>query len=289
MRELAMGRTAGERGVAIAAWSGTALVVASFALLVGDLLLRGGSRLRWSFLVEAPLDAGRAGGIAPILVSTLLLIVVALVVATPLALLCALFLDWSSGLRSNTAARFTGLVRAGLDILGGVPSIVFGLFGNALFCRLFGFGYSLLAGGLTLACMALPLMVRALDDGLRAVAPAQRAAAAALGLSRATIVTHVLLPAALPALVAGCVLGLARALAETAALVFTSGYVDRMPGSLFDSGRSLSVHVYDLAMDVAGGDASACAAALLLLLLVLAIHLAARFLLSVASRRRRRA
>ncbi len=271
-----------ERLVAAAAWSGAGLVVALFGLLVGDLVRRGGAHLSWHFLVDLPSDAGRAGGIAPILVSTLLLVVIALAVAAPLALLCALFLDGAE----RSTPRAVAAVRASLDVLGGVPSIVFGLFGNALFCRALGLGFSLLAGGLTLACMVLPLMLRAADEGLRAVAFEQRQAAAAAGLSRATTVLYVLLPAAAPALIAGTVLGVARALAETAALVLTSGYVDRMPSSLLDSGRALSVHVYDLAMNVAGGDANACASALLLLLLVLAINLAARMGIALLGRTR---
>jgi phosphate transport system permease protein len=133
-------------------------------------------------------------------------------------------------------------------------------------------GFSILSGGLTLACMILPILIRTAEQGLRMVPDEWRLGAAALGVSRASALRQVLIPAAAPALTAGLVLGIGRAMAETAALVFTSGYVDRMPSSLLDSGRALSVHIYDLAMNVAGGDRNAYASALILIMLLIAIN-----------------
>jgi phosphate transport system permease protein len=202
------------------------------------------------------------------IVSTLLILLVAMTasvaVGGPAALLLAEF--------SDAESRFGRWVRRSLDILAGMPSIVFGLFGNALFCKLLGLRFSILAGGLTLACMVLPLFIRLTEEGLRAVPHGYRQAAASLALSRTTTITRILLPAALPSLAVGLVLGIGRALAETAALIFTSGYVDRMPESVFESGRSLSVHIYDLSMNVSGGDDSACASALVLILVLLALN-----------------
>ena len=148
---------------------------------------------------------------------------------------------------------FGRLVRRSLDVLAGVPSIVFGLFGNAFFCKTLHLGFSILSGGLTLACMVLPILIRATEEGFRSVPADLRPGAAALGLSRTSTLFRLLLPAAVPGLTVGLVLGIGRALAETAALIFTSGYVDRMPSSLTDSGRALSIHIYDLSMNVAGG------------------------------------
>jgi phosphate transport system permease protein len=164
-------------------------------------------------------------------------------------------------------------------VLAGVPSIVFGLFGNAFFCIYLGLGFSILSGGLTLACMVLPILIRTAEEGLHSAPHDYRLAAAALGMSRSATLVHLLLPAAAPALVAGLMLGIGRAGAETAALIFTSGYVDRMPDSLFDSGRALSVHIYDLSMNVAGGDASAYASALVLIILLLIINSMAKGLI----------
>lgn len=157
-------------------------------------------------------------------------------------------------------------------MLAGVPSIVFGLFGNAFFCRVLGLGFSILSGGLTLACMVLPLLIRATEEGFRSVPREYRTGAAALGLSRTRTLFSLLLPAAAPGLLVGLVLGIGRAVAETAALIFTSGYVDRWPESLLDSGRSLSIHIFDLSMNVPGGDANAYASALVLMGILLALN-----------------
>lgn len=199
---------------------------------------------------------------------TALILLVAIITAAPLGLATAVLL--SEFTRHDSV--FGRLVRRSLDVLAGVPSIVFGLFGNAFFCIYLGLGFSILSGGLTLACMVLPILIRTAEEGLQAAPNDYRLAAAALGMSRSAALVHLLLPAAMPALVAGLLLGIGRAGAETAALIFTSGYVDRMPDSLFDSGRALSVHIYDLSMNVAGGDANAYTSALVLIILLLIIN-----------------
>jgi len=249
-------------------WLTAALVSGVFVWLLSDILIHGLPQLSWSFLAEAPENAGRSGGIGPIIVSTVLILGVAMVTAVPLGLATAVLL--SEFTRHDSI--FGSLVRRSLDVLAGVPSIVFGLFGNAFFCIYLGLGFSILSGGLTLACMVLPILIRTAEEGLQATPNDYRLAAAGLGMSRSATLVHLLLPSAAPALVAGLMLGIGRAIAETAALIFTSGYVDRMPDSLFDSGRALSVHIYDLSMNVAGGDANAYSSALVLILLLLIIN-----------------
>ncbi|MEM7305126.1 MAG: phosphate ABC transporter permease PstA [Planctomycetota bacterium] len=266
MRELRL--PAGERVATTLMWAAAAFVAGSLLWILGDMIVRGLGGLSPAFLTSAPADAGRAGGIGPILVSTLAILAVCIGVAAPLGLATAVFLsELAVGRRG-----FGDLVRRSLDALAAVPSIVFGLFGNALFCHVLGLGFSILSGGLTLACMALPLLIRTTEEALRAVPQEQRLGAAALGLSRLTTLRRLLLPAAAPGIGAGLVLGVGRAIAETAALLFTSGYVTRMPGSLLDSGRSLSVHVFDLAMNVPGGNENAYASACVLVLALLAIN-----------------
>ncbi len=249
-------------------WLGAALVTALFLWLLGDVLWRGASHLSWSFLASAPADSGRSGGILPILVSTLLILAVALGSAIPLGLLAAV---WLTEYTRRDSPLGNG-VRLSLDVLAGVPSIVFGLFGNAFFSVYLGLGFSILSGGLTLGCMILPIFIRTSEAGLSAVSDDWRRNAAALGLTRASVLWHVLLPAAAPSIAAGIMLGIGRATAETAALIFTSGYVDRMPGSLMDSGRALAVHIYDLSMNVTGGDPAAYASALVLIVLIVFIN-----------------
>lgn len=253
----------------------TALVAGSFLAVFGDVLAQGVARLSWDFLTTPPTQGGRGGGIAPLLVSTGLLLAVCLAVCLPLALGTALFLTESAFARGRVGHGLSYC----LDVLAGVPSIVFGLFGNAFFCVTLGLGFSILSGGLTLACMALPLLARATEESLRAVPVETRLAAAALGLSQTRTIGQLLLTAAAPGIAAGLVLAIGRALAETAALIFTSGYVDRMPESLLDSGRALSVHIYDLALNISGGEPSAYATALVLIALLVTLNLLSHRLL----------
>lgn len=257
-----------ERIASVVVWSAATLVTAVFLWLLGDILWHGLNHISWTFLTAPPRNAGREGGIGPILVSTMLILAVCLCVSLPIGTGTAVLL---SEFTTDTGL-FGRLIRRSLDVLAGVPSIVFGLFGNVFFCKILGLGFSILSGGLTLACMVLPILIRSTEEGLRAVPANYRLSAAALGLSRATTLFHLLLPAAVPGLLVGFVLGLGRATAETAALIFTSGYVDRMPESLLDSGRALSLHIFDLSMNVPGGDANAYASALVLIVALLAIN-----------------
>lgn len=262
-------RRRGDRLAAILVWAVATLVAGVLLWIVLDLLRHGLAHLGPAFLLEAPRDAGRAGGIAPVLATTGLILSVTLAVVVPLGLASAVLL--SEFIRRGSA--FAQFVRRSLEVLAGVPSIVFGLFGNALFVHYFGMGYSVAAGGLTLACMVLPLFVRASEEALRAVPDDYRQAAAGLGLTRFAAVRSVLLPVALPGILVALVLSVGRALAEAAALLFTSGYVMRMPESLADSGRTLAIHIYELAMNVPGGEGNAYATAIVLLGLLLLINL----------------
>jgi phosphate transport system permease protein len=269
---LAVARSrAGDHVLAGVVWAAVGSVTAVFLWILSDLFVNGVGQLSLGFLLEEPRSAGRAGGIGGILISTLLVLAVCLAVSLPLGTGAAVLLAEFTSPRD----LFGRLVRRSLDVLAGVPSIVFGLFGNAFFCIYLGLGFSILSGGLTLACMVLPILIRATEEGFRAVPEEYRLGAAALGMTRTRTLFSLLLPAALPGLVAGLVLGIGRAIAETAALLFTSGYVDRTPGSLFDSGRVLALHIYDLSMNVTGGEQNAYASAVVLVVLLLVINSAA--------------
>jgi len=254
--------------IAIAMWFVPVSVLAVLAWIFAGVIVHGIDQLSWSFLTDAPRRSGRSGGIGPILVSTSLILLVCLVAALPLAFGTAILLSEFAPRRSK-AVR---LVRLSLDALAGIPSIVFGMFGNAFFCIFLGLGFSILSGGLTLACMVLPILIRTTEDSFRSIPNSYRMGGAALGLSKTRIITKILLPMALPGILVGTVLGTGRALAETAALVFTSGYVDRMPTSLLDSGRSLSIHIFDLSMNISGADAAAYRTAIVLIGLILLIN-----------------
>jgi len=169
-----------ELTVTVLMWAAAMTVLAVLGWVLVDVLLRGMSVLSWEFLTAAPENAGREGGIGPMLVSTGLILAVCLAAAVPVGIGCALFLS-EFARRSVASGRW---IRRSLDVLAGTPSIVFGLFGNVLFAKILGMGFSILAGGLTLACMVLPFLIRATEQGLRTVPEGYRRASAALGLSR---------------------------------------------------------------------------------------------------------
>lgn len=249
-------------------WGLALLVTGVFAAILGEIILNGAPGLGIAFVLEDPIDAGRGGGIRSILWATFLIMVVCLAVATPVAVATGILL-------AEFTEKFRYLapfIRRSLDTLAGVPSIVYGLFGNAFFAVYLGLGFSILAGGLTLAIMILPFLIRAVETSLRTIPAEIRLVGAALALSRTTLIFRVLLPAALPGLAAGLVLALGRAMAETAALIFTSGYVTRFPESFLDSGRALSVHILDLALNIPGGTTNAYRSALVLVAFLACIN-----------------
>ena len=164
----------------ILVWGAAALVTATFCWLLWDILWHGLSHISWTFLTAPPRNAGREGGIGPIIVSTALILGVCLGVSIPIGVGTAVLLAEFT----TDASLFGRLTRRSLDVLSGVPSIVFGLFGNAFFCKTLGLGFSILSGGLTLACMVLPILIRSTEEGFRAVPSGYRLSAAALGLSR---------------------------------------------------------------------------------------------------------
>jgi len=255
-----------------AALTAAAALAVVFAWLVFEPLALGLPQISLAYLTEEPANSGRAGGIGSILISTGLVLIVCLATALPLGVATAAWLaEYAAG--HGLLARG---IRISLDLLASIPSIVFGLFGMVFFCRVLGLGFSILAGGLTLAAMILPIVVHTTYAGFQSAPPELRQGAAALGFRRVTTLRHLLLPAAMHGVIVGVVLGIGRAMAETAALIFTRGYVTRMPESLFDSGRTLSVHIYDLSMNVAGGRERAAASAAVLLGMLLVVNLIAR-------------
>ncbi|MFZ3206513.1 MAG: phosphate ABC transporter permease PstA [Pseudomonas sp.] len=259
------------------AWRARALGLLALALMLAPLSLLwtvfgdGIGVLDWQFLLAEPEQAGRSGGIGPIIVSTALVLLICMSLAVPLGLGTALFLVE----QVRPEGRLNLTLQWALDGLGAVPSVVFGLFGYRLFVVELGWGYSLLAGGCTLACMVLPLFIRGCEQALRDCPQSYRQAAAGLAISRVGYLRRILLPFAAPGIAAALVLSAGRALAETAVLLFTAGYVMRWPESLFDSGRTLAVHIYDLAMNVSGGSPASAATALVLLGFALVIQLLA--------------
>jgi len=253
----------------LALGAATLLTIGVLAFILVFILRAGLPVVNVAFLFSHPRDMGRAGGILPMLVGSLLLPLLAIALALPLGVGTAVYL--AEYTREN---RLTRLIRFGTDCLAGVPSIIFGLFGFILFVVTLRMGWCLLAGGLTLAIMILPTIIRTAEEAVRAVPHAYREVSYALGGTRWQTVRKLVLPNALPGIVTGAMLGIGRCVGETAAVIFTAGSALRLPGSLFDSVRTMSVHFYLLAREGISS-ANAYGTAAVLILSILLINLSA--------------
>lgn len=225
-------------------WILTSVTVFILLFILFFVLKHGLPVISLNFLTRNPADMGRSGGIFSTIVGTIALTLLALLIAAPLGVGSAIYLTEYT--REN---RVTRVIRFGADCLAGIPSIIFGLFGFILFVTALGFGWSLLSGGLTLAFMLLPTIIRTSEEAIKAVPYALREVSFSLGSTRWQAVTRVVLPSALPGIVTGIILSIGRSIGETAAVIFTAGSALRLPTSIFSSSRTMSVHFYILARE----------------------------------------
>jgi len=246
--------------------------LATLAILVFIILFvlqKGLPAVGFKFLLSNPQDMGKAGGIFPVVIGTILLTVVAIAIATPLGVGTAIYLT-----EYTRESRATRIIRFGADCLAGIPSIIFGLFGFIFFVTILQMGWSILSGGLTLAFMILPTIIRTSEEAIKSVPNSFREVSFSLGATRWETVQKVVLPSALPGIVTGVMLGVGRSIGETAAVIFTAGSSLRMPTSLMDSARTMSVHFYILAREGISTE-NAYGTAAILVITILLINLTA--------------
>lgn len=222
----------------------TLFTLAILVFIIIFVLGKGLPNISYSFLFSNPEDMGRAGGIFPTLIGTVILPALALVIATPLGVGTAIFLT-----EYTRESRITRVIRFGADCLAGIPSIIFGLFGFIFFVTTLQMGWSILSGSLTLAFMILPTIIRTSEEAIKAVPYSYREVSFSLGATRWQMVQRVVLPNALPGIVTGIMLSMGRSIGETAAVIFTAGSSLRIPSSFLDSVRTMSVHFYILARE----------------------------------------
>ncbi len=227
----------------------TLLVVLPILLVVGMIIVRGLPAISLEFITAMPRGGMREGGILPAIVGTLILTLGTALVAIPVGVGGAIYL-------SEYAADnwLTRAIRLAIVNLAGIPSVVYGLFGLALFVLFLGFGTSILAGSLTLAIMTLPIIISTAEEALRAVPVEFRTVSASLGGTRWQGIRYVVLPQALPGIVTGIILGLLRAGGETAPILFTVAvfFLPRLPHSVFDQTMALPYHLYVISTQVPG-------------------------------------
>ena len=254
-------------------WLTGLLAIVALLAVVGYVAAQGVRVINLDFLLTPPRGGlSGEGGISTTIVTTFYLALLTIAIATPLGVGAAVYLVEYAGEmqgRGGLIPRLVGLARFGVETLAGVPSIIFGLFGYALFVTTMRFGFSLLSAGLAGACLILPVIIRASEEALRAVPRSYREGSLALGTTQWQTVWGIVLPAALPGIITGIVLSVGRVVSETAVFYVTLGGSYRMPTSLLSGGRTMALHVYYLAMDTRAFDKAMGTGSILILSIIL--------------------
>jgi phosphate transport system permease protein len=225
------------------------LVILPIILIVLFIVYKGIGALTPSFLLEAPRDGMRAGGIFPAIVGTIYLVIGTIIIALPLGVGAAIYLS-----EYARQGRLTRIIRLAIVNLAGVPSIVFGLFGLGIFVLLMKLGASLISGALTLALLVLPVIITTSEEAIRNVPQSFREASLALGATKLQTIRKVVLPHAFPGILTGAILSIGRAAGETAPIMFTAAafYLPRLPHSLMEQVMALPYHLYVIATQIPG-------------------------------------
>ncbi len=266
-------------------WVTGLISIGILVLIVAFVWVRGGGQINWAFLVTPP-EGGLSGegGISTTIVTTLILIVVTVAIASPLGIGAGIYMAEyaTESSRRGIIPILVNAARAGVEMLAGVPSIVFGLFGYALFVTALKLGFSILSGALAAACLVLPVIIRTTEEALHAIPQSYREASLALGATKWQTTWNVVVPAALPGIITGIILSVGRIISETAVFYVTLGGSHNMPRSLMDPGRTMALHLFYLATDTRAFD-KAMATGVILVVSIILINLS----INIISRRLR--
>ena len=251
------------------------LVVGILFWILGFIVWNGIGVINWEFLTAAPTNGMTGGGIFPAIVGTFCLVVGSMVVAFPLGVMSAIYTTEYAG-----NGRIVRFIRVMTNNLSGIPSIIFGLFGMALFVNALGWGDSILAGSFTLGLLVLPLVIRTTEEALKAIPDTFRTGSLALGATKLQTIRRVVLPMAFPNIVTGLILSIGRVSGETAPILFTVAayFLPKLPTGIFDQVMALPYHLYVIATSGTDLEASrpiAYGTALVLVAIVLAMNLLA--------------
>jgi phosphate transport system permease protein len=243
-------------------------VVVSLIGIIGYILLQSAGMVNLSVII-GPIEES----LLPMIVSTMWTVLVSLALALPVGIMTAVYFHEYAF--KSKLSRGLGLA---VDTLAGIPSIVYGLFGLLFFCRFFNLGQSIIAGGLTLSIMILPVIIRTTEEALKTVPASYREGSLSLGATKFQTIAHVVLPPALPGILTAAILGAGRVVGESAPVLLTVGLARNLPKSIFETGRTLTIHLYYLTKEAIGPDdfAHAFAAATVLIILVLVINTAVK-------------
>ena len=243
-------------------WAAALFVLAVLAFILAYVLIKGISVINWQFLTDVPRSMGRSGGIASTIVGTLLVTAVAIIIVIPFGIGTAFYL--AEYTREGTITR---IIRFSAESLAGIPSIVYGLFGFIFFVTYLKMGWSILSGGLTLAIMVLPTIIRTSEEAIRTVPYMYREVSFSLGGTKWQTIVKVIFPSAIRGISNGVILSIGRCVSETAAVILTAGSSLNMPSSLFSPTRTMAVHFYVLAREGISMENAYGTAALLIILI----------------------
>lgn len=255
-------------------WSAAFAVIGLLFFIMAYILIKGAPSLSVPFLTQNPSDMGRSGGIFSTIIGTLMVTAVAIIVATPLGVGTAFYLT-----EYTREGMVTRIIRFSAESLAGIPSIVYGLFGFIFFVMYLKLGWSVLSGGMTLAVMILPTIIRTSEEAILTVPRMYREVSFSLGGTRWQTISGVVFRSALPGIATGVILGIGRSIAETAAVILTAGSSLRMPDSLFSPARTMAVHFYILAREGISMERAYGTAALMIILILL-INIGANMLVN---------
>lgn len=261
-----------EKMMTLLFWLAAFIITAILAVIIGYIIFRGISSVNFDFIFTPPARAGKEGGISTTIISTLYLVLGSLLLAVPIGVASAVYLEEYA--RKNS--RFAYLVNLTAETLAGIPSIVFGLFGFVFFVIFLGWGWSILSGSMTMAIMILPTITRTSQEAILAVPREYRENSLALGAGKWQTIRKIVLPSALPGIATGIILSVGRAVGETAALLLTAGSSLGMPMGITDPARTMAVHLYILAMEGISLE-RAFGTAFVIIVLILIINYAAHY------------
>ncbi len=252
-------------------WLTGAAAVLIMLFVVGYIMVQGIPQLNVEFFTTSPRGGlSGDGGIYSTVVTTFYMVVVTLLIATPLGVGAAIYLtEYSEKAESPIVRRLVRTARFGVETLAGVPSIIFGLFGYALFVSALNMGFSIMSASLAGACLIIPVVIRTTEEALKSVPDSYREGSLALGATKWETIRKVILPSAIPGISTGILLSAGRIVSETAIFFVTLGGSYRVPHSLMSGGRTMALHVYYLAMETRAFDKAMSTAAVLVALIVL--------------------
>ncbi len=270
-----------EKVIKVVLWLSGLLTFSILATILIYIISRGLNKINIEFLTQLPRRMGMEGGIYPAIVGTFYFTAVTIFIAAPMGIATAVYLT-----EYSRQTIWVKAIRFGNDMLSAVPSIVFGLFGFALFVvklKPITGGWSILSGALTGVFMILPILIRASEEAIKAVPQEYKEGSLALGASKEQTVAHIIIPAAMPGIITGIILGIGRIIGETAAFLLTLGGSVLVPHSIFDPARTLAMHIYLTAMEVGALDAAFGTAAVLIIT-ILILNMITHIVLSRYSR-----